>query len=37
MKNKTKKLFCKLFPKMKKMRNSDPIQFSVLYNEWNRR
>jgi hypothetical protein len=38
MKNKlTKGKFCKLFPEMKKIRNSDPIQFNVLFNDYSRK
>lgn len=32
----TKKLFCQIYDEAKKMRRKDPIQFSVMYNEWAR-
>jgi hypothetical protein len=34
MKKLTKQKFCALYPTAKKLRYSDPLQFSVLFNEW---
>jgi hypothetical protein len=36
MKKLTKKLFCELYPELKKMRYNDPLQFNVLFNDWKR-
>jgi hypothetical protein len=33
----TKTEFVKRYPDMKKIRRNDPIQFSVLFNEWARK
>jgi hypothetical protein len=33
----TKTEFVKRYPDMRKMRRNDPIQFSVLFNEWARK
>ncbi len=30
----TRKYFCSIYTDMARMRRNDPIQFSVLFNEW---
>jgi hypothetical protein len=37
MKKATKKHFCKIYPKIAKLRKTDSIQFNVLFNEWKRK
>ena len=32
----TRKLFCSIYKEMNRLRINDPLQFSVLYNEWKR-
>lgn len=32
----TKKLFCETYSEAARLRKKDPIQFSVVYNEWKR-
>lgn len=32
----TKKLFCEIYDSARRLRRTDPVQFSVIYNEWKR-